>query len=958
MPSPRVPLAYRVPNPPATFLGRREELRTLRAMLRRAPVLVVCGVGGLGKTSLAAAAVQAHLRERLERAVMVGLRASKPFGQVLLELVRALGCLGGAPAIALPGRDDEELAMDAIDLAEAHEAVVLLDDVHHAMTEAERLLVSVARYARRSRWIATSRVVPSAPELAGQVLRLGPLTERQLAALAREVDPELSRARALSVAREAAGSPWMLRRLAGVPVATRDEPFEGVDDLGRRVLEVLWVVERPVLQKVLEESVGEDVRPAIDELERRGLVEAVAGGFCLHEAARPWVEEWIAPSSGHARRRAVSALASSGGEAEATEAVRLALQVGDTESALALCRASFDALLRGGQAPTLWKLLAPVDDPAFRSFKLRAALQLADVKVTTVLEEPPADAVVERLLWARALSVEERLSDSERVADAAYRAAHAAHDAPTAFWAGLLHAMAVHSLERAERGVEVLEQLEPVDDASATVRGALLAFYLAEAGQTERALRTLEQGGGRPKREAPSGLATDVLGGPPEFFARYYRMAAYMECGHLDRAHDELTGGKEELGALDSLRATRIQQNAIANLAVARGRLAEARALLERLLRAKGDTVYHAISHLLEVERRMAAGELEGAHAEIDRLVFETRERNPLVHAWCLDTRERLRCLFAEPAESLDLDRLPLGAGSRSSFALRLALCAARAGRELPAPEPRDVEGTILRAMVDATRTLVSGAPAAALARRAIDVAGTHGWGVHQMEARLTLVEALAVSGDRAAALAEAGDVARRAADLPSPRFAAEARLLACALDEPALDPVALEELAMMDQVAPSAARRARALLGAERPTLDAVDAAVVDAVRAQAAARVVSVRRQGGAWRAGWGVDVRRQSVWLPSGRTVSLVRQKLLLKVLEVLATRGGAAGFEDLARDVWGVRQFHPLNDTNRIRVTLHRLRALVEDDPAHPERVVLREAGYELGPEPFTLLAPAG
>ncbi|HEY2365136.1 MAG TPA: hypothetical protein VGH87_02080, partial [Polyangiaceae bacterium] len=76
---------------------------------------------------------------------------------------------------------------------------------------------------------------------------------------------------------------------------------------------------------------------------------------------------------------------------------------------------------------------------------------------------------------------------------------------------------------------------------------------------------------------------------------------------------------------------------------------------------------------------------------------------------------------------------------------------------------------------------------------------------------------------------------------------------------------------------------------------------------------------------------------------------------KVLEVLARQNGTASFEDLAREVWQRKTFHPLNDGTRIRVTLHRLRALVEQDPQKPERVVLSAASYVLGSEPFTLVS---
>src|SRR6185437_9648861 len=326
--------------------------------------------GGLGKTALASAAVRELFGDRASRAVMVAARAGEPFRQTLADVVRAFG---HAP----PRAEDEDLTGVAIDLAEARRAIVVLDDVHHALAEATRTLVAVARYARRAIWIATTRVAPASDELAGQIVRLEPLGEKHLAKLARIVDPKMRAGDAARIAREADGSPWRARKLAS------DRSGARVGEAGQSLLATLSVVERPISSGALAKSIGKNAGRAVEDLVRRGLVEEIAGGYRLHEEARTEVSALVRPD---VERAATIAALATGGDGDALEALRLALEGGDERGALAICAASFDAMLRAGHDGALWKLLAAQPGPGWSSFKLRAAMQLADVKITTLLD--------------------------------------------------------------------------------------------------------------------------------------------------------------------------------------------------------------------------------------------------------------------------------------------------------------------------------------------------------------------------------------------------------------------------------------------------------------------------------------------------------------------------------------------------------------------------------------------
>jgi DNA-binding response OmpR family regulator len=84
---------------------------------------------------------------------------------------------------------------------------------------------------------------------------------------------------------------------------------------------------------------------------------------------------------------------------------------------------------------------------------------------------------------------------------------------------------------------------------------------------------------------------------------------------------------------------------------------------------------------------------------------------------------------------------------------------------------------------------------------------------------------------------------------------------------------------------------------------------------------------------------------VWLPRGRAVALDRRPVLWRLLEVLLGRGGKATKEELVEDVWS-EPYHPLRHDNRLRLAVRKLRKLVEDDAAHPTRVITTADGYAL------------
>ena len=226
------PLRTRLRNPPPIFVGRRDEAKRLAEAIARAPATIVWGLGGIGKTALALHVLHASFPERVERTICVGVRPGDRSEELLVSVVSAIeaardGRAGGSWSGALADRD--ALVATAIDLADEADVWVLIDDLHHADPEvAAALLHGVAVYARRARFVATSRVDPAIAELREQTLALGAMPAIDLESLARALSPSADRGSLARVLRDAAGSPWRLRQLlAGADPEERD-PLRGL----------------------------------------------------------------------------------------------------------------------------------------------------------------------------------------------------------------------------------------------------------------------------------------------------------------------------------------------------------------------------------------------------------------------------------------------------------------------------------------------------------------------------------------------------------------------------------------------------------------------------------------------------------------------------------------------------------------------------------------------------------
>jgi hypothetical protein len=876
----------------------------------------------------------------------------------LRRVIGALAAaLGRQPAWSGRAADAQALTGAAIDLAEEGSFWVVLDDLHHAEASVvSDLLVPAARYARRVRWIAVTRIDPGIPDLGPQVVALGSMPHGDLVRLARKTAPAGTPADLRRAATAAGGSPWRLQQILasrGMEPATLEKELpEGLARGSLDLLHALALIELPLSPATIARCMRLPPPPALEALERRGLIERTPSSIRLHEVARPLVR---AAASGvdmeSIRARMASALARLEDPAALLEALRLFLERGRSSEARALLDRCGAGLLAGGYAPRLWRLLETTDE-GFARWRLRCAAEIGSPEALAKLPEPPRSDPADRLLWARALFDVDRIPEAAEVA--AEVAAHPAGSEEIAFEATLLRARCLGMLGEAGAAVTVLERLRPAAPDALARRDASLARWLVEKGEGGAALRLIAE----VARRAPA------LGAAARREVHDRIATAYIFLGSMSALQDLLAMEKgEQASELSMFRDVLVSR---ATALVFGGHLRPARDLIERLRTFSGrSTTQGLYADFLDFVRRLSAGELVGLVQAAESLLSRSESRrNAHVYCWTRVWREHLALLRGEPHPHRPWPPSisPATGSEAAHFALLEWQRALRAGERARVPVlagglQEFVMLRIHRGWASTEAAILEGdlARAGEEALQAIGISGEQGQELLGAEARQVLCEARLAQGDGEGLSRAAAELREIGRSFPSPRFSAEARFFALACARQPLDPPILEELALQDEVAPVAARRARALLGAPSP-LDALDRIVTGAFsRTAGGARIRTLREAPGPWRPGWGIDTTRGSVWLPGGRRVGLRARPLHLRILEAIAERGGSLGKEGLLGAVWGVEPYHPLRHDARIQMAIHRLRQVIEDDPADPRRVVATPEGYAFGEsEPVRIL----
>ncbi|MFO0686933.1 MAG: hypothetical protein U0234_33020 [Sandaracinus sp.] len=887
MPTLVIPLHLRAPNPPEPFLGRAVDLAWLRA--RR--VAVVLGPTGWGKSALVAAHVAVPgLVLRLEA-------RGEPRVPLAARVLRALAAALGIATGELGRVEGDDAVARAIDLADAADATLWVDDVAPDDDDAALLIALAARYARRARVYATA-LAPLSGVPVELHLSPSPLGLAELVALVDALDPSLTEAHAQRLARLAEGSPGALRtlRLGGSPLP--------VSAAASRGLALLRASRVGIPIDALTDVVGQI---AVDEL-------------LAHHAVRSGPLVRATPGSSGAPaaddlRALIVALDRHGSSESRLEAVRLALAAEDVRAAAAILSSSIETLLAEGYAPELWEALERREDVALTTHRLRVAAEHGSPSALGHVEAPaPGAPMAAAFAWLKA------------------------HYAREAHGVVRQHGRALAERAEAEGATELAWELWLMSAASAMAEGAFdeagLALRRAAAPHERaalaiRAMRAL-LASRRGEREEAASLAAsldgrlDALTGRNRAVLTYNLGLVLYQLGRPDRAAElfERTFPIDDLStaALLSRRALELD----AHLSVLGGRFARAHALLDRLAKfVMPGTPIEGRRVLIEATLAFATGALAVAAQRVERGVALAR---------VYEGREDLaygQALAAQIAWRSDEAPATVAPGATPSERLAVAWHA-----------------TAEAAYHGASASFDGGTPELdALARaRALLIGALEGDEVGELGTLVEASLALPAVPTRSAMLLLAYQIAwlaGRTLEVPLPEPEQALVRAAQGADVPAL--VALS--ARDDMVG----RLASGLVGGEGPR-GALGRRLLATAREQLG--WLSARRTE---RGGVPVHVDGPRGRIFDGPTsIDLGHQPVLLRVLAALA-RDGEADKETLVRAVWPeVREYHPLKHDNRLRLAVKKLRRKLTGqaearrsiEPESSALIVTRTDGYAL------------
>ncbi|MBP8805268.1 MAG: winged helix-turn-helix domain-containing protein [Kofleriaceae bacterium] len=974
------------------FFGRVAELASLREALAVAPVVVLHGALGAGKTALA-------------RHLVAGLEVE----------ATTVPCFPGERATAVRARVERRLRCPPGGLAEllaTEVRVVVVDDLHHVVAdEAARLVVELAPPAGAlGRLLVIARDRPVLPsDLDCAELELGGLAEEDAAVLWRALADGHGPAGTLGAA---------LLRTRGLPLALRAEYARGrfgadawniarLTPAARRALAILAVLRVPATPAAIAALSPElELEDALAELTARQLIDGDGrGAWTVHQAIEGDALASLEVGDRITLERAAAALlapgARDGGAIAGLDAVdRLresalhALAAGDVAAAAALVEREGAIAARvgaGGEIESVIAAIGVMAAPRLGAIQVELAARagrIAEANERIAAGATGVRPVIVAELAIAALELDVGLARLEALAAEAPILADGQLDRARAI-AALVEldlARGDRTAARARAEDSLHEPLGPEARARLLVALAAVDDHDGDPSAVRTALT--RAAGALAAGASDEELAAIIV-------AR--RAAALVHEGRVAEARAVLDDARLRAGALDAIAvAEAVGESRIAldtlrgdrEAAIARG------SALTRARRARGD-------ELAALRAEVATAELEYERGDVARATeLAHAARGPLTRAGLIGLAERAELVLAavdlaevrlERARPV-LDRLAGSSALPARARVRAAQLAAearaaagqRGGAVDAARDAAPGDDELARDLSEARVATVAGDIGRALAasRRVAAAAERAGRAADLAEALVIGCRLELAKGERAGARAQASRAAREAAaaGLVRPRCHALLALASLARDDDDLPAssiyardalelaqraglpverlaatIALDSLTGGDPEAGAASGAAAAMtpqaieaanrlltdlgLTAVRP-FRVIDATGAVSELADADPEVLRLPARTLA------VDGVRESIWRRGTELADLRRRSLLKKLLFLFAAAPGRTfSKEDIVQSVWNVA-YHPLRHDAALFTNIMRIRRLLGEDGAEIIRVT--EDGYRFDP----------
>ena len=666
-----------VPAPPRHAVPRRKLLAELRERLASDRAVVVLGLAGMGKTTLAADLGRMHRPEPVCWLTLTSGVATS-WEAVLRRLARLLvreGCSEAAPQ-SESGQDESKPAtldqqLELLGEALAGQPLVCIDNAH--LVRDDEMVMTVIRYlveATPVRLLLTSREQLPLPGVG--VFRLTGLEPDEARTLVAQLDSSLPPELVERLIARTAGSPMLLRLSLG-QLRTAAEPARLIEHLETQpeiadylldttlrqlgepaaaLLALLAVLRQPVdlhdetLVELYQASEGPcDLLAALAELQRHQLIDHPSTAL-LHPLVRDHAYARLVGDV--ARRRRLHRLVADWFEQARGDVLEAAWhfgQAGDLSQAAEVLAGQGRALFRRGQALSAADLAGTLLTRASRRPGPARQLHLlrGDLLVNTVRADEAEAAYREALVLSRTAplraQVAWRLAESQlqrgQVAEALELCRRSAADlAPTDT---LLRAQLAASEARAYLMLSQYDDAIGAGDRATALAGHLRTVVPKEAAEVRaRALATLGIVARlRRQPEAFASLRRAVAAareaGLHELANRclFNIGALRFELGQLDAAlevFDEVLAEMQAVG--DSYGMARVL-HAMAQVQRCGGDLEAALATLDRactMKRELGDVLGLASSENSRAYALMSLGRVAEARTLVERILAETAD--------------------------------------------------------------------------------------------------------------------------------------------------------------------------------------------------------------------------------------------------------------------------------------------------------------------------------------------